>query len=125
MPEQTSDSYFERLARALLTVEDPQEAPEQLLALLTSDQLRVGVLTHCAEIAGRCIRDDRVVSPLLDLLRHTSSLVREGAIYGLEHHLCPKVLDALRAVVTEDPSLGVREAASEALEEARDVGVLG
>ncbi len=107
-PAAWSEALFERLAR---------DAPQELVALLQGNTLPSHQLTFAAEIAGRLMSTEMVVEPLLELLRHSSAVVREGAIYGLAHHLdVARVVEQLRSIETGDPSPGVRAAATGAIE---------
>ena len=49
--------------------------------------LRPSDLTFVAEALGRLQDSDNARSVLIRLLGHEAALVREGAIYGLSHHL--------------------------------------
>jgi hypothetical protein len=92
--------------------------PELLLEQLTSGELPPSALTFAAEWAGRT-RNKQAPAILLAMLEHPSPLVREGAVYGLEHLLeSPGVVSALRAHASDaiERSPGVRAAAREALE---------
>lgn len=74
-------------------------------------------LTFAAEIAGCRINESASVRPvLLDLLRHPDAIVREGAIYGIAHHLDDEVRMTLAMMSEYDPSGCIRECAREALE---------
>lgn len=108
-PESPCEETFQRLA-----IEDPQG----LIRLIGEGTLEVTDLTFAAEIAGD-IPDSNLVRPiLLRLLGHSSPLVREGAVYGLRHHLNQETYDRLTQLMKSDPSPGVREAAAEAIENA-------
>jgi hypothetical protein len=92
--------------------------PERLFEDLTSGALPPSALTFAAEWAGRT-RTSQAAAILLSLLEHPSPLVREGAVYGLEHVLEHRgVVAALRAHATEaaERSPGVRDAAREVLD---------
>lgn len=90
--------------------------PSQWVALLRLGRLSDADLTFAAEIAGG-MADSAMVRPvLLDLLDHANPVVREGAIYGLAHHLDEPTRQRLRKVSSEDPSHGVRTAARDALD---------
>jgi HEAT repeat protein len=94
-----------------------ENEPEKLLAELASGALPPSALTFAAEWAGR-IRTQDAAPILIGLLAHPSPLVREGAVYGLEHLVEQRgVLSALRAHSTEagERSPGVRAAAREVL----------
>ncbi len=100
--ERPCEALFEDLA---------SRDPERLLAMFS--ELEPAFLTHAAEIAGRHIEASRVVPVLLGLLKHESPLVREGAIWGLCYHQSDEVVAILREVAMNDPSPGVRKAASD------------
>lgn len=107
-PNTPSKPTFERWA---------SEEPARLLVALTSSELKPTLLTFAAEIAGARLPASEVVPVLLTLLSHTDSAVREGAIYGLARHPGRHIDTALLKLATEDPSPGVREAASATLED--------
>ena len=92
--------------------------PDVLIEQLTSGALEPSALTFAAEWAGRS-GGPGATEVLLALLEHPSALVREGAVYGLQHMLTrPSVIPALRAHATEprERSVAVREAVREALQ---------
>jgi hypothetical protein len=106
---QPCEEMFEYLA---------EHEPDRLLQDITSGALPPGALTFAAEWAGRA-RTSQAAVVLRSLLEHPSSLVREGAVYGLEHLLDqPGVVSALRAHSTEagERSPGVRDAVREVLD---------
>lgn len=107
MPNLT-ESDFKRLAT---------EYPNQLVAIIEQETLDPTKLTFAAESLA-ISKDSNIVVPcLLNLLNHKSSLVREGAVYGLEGHLnYPEVRARLKEIALNDLQEGVREAATEALE---------
>lgn len=75
-------------------------------------------LTFIAEALGSVAEKD-AVPVLLALLQHPSALVREGAVYGIRQFIQRNdVFDALKSIATNDPSNGVREAATETVEGA-------
>jgi hypothetical protein len=95
-----------------------EHEPERLLEDVTSGALPPSALTFAAEWAGRT-RTSQAALILRGLLEHPSPLVREGAVYGLEHLLGqPGVVSALRAhaMETGERSAGVRDAVREVLE---------
>ena len=102
-----SQAYFELLA---------DRDPDSLMRLIESNLLDRCDLTFAAEAAGRIEDAGLVVSSLLRISQHSSSLVREGAVYGLSNHLSQEVKRRLKELSKSDPSAGVREAAREALE---------
>lgn len=103
-----SENEFNRLAT---------EEPRQLVRWIEDGTLLPSQLTYAAEALGECRDSSMAVTCLFKLLTHPSSLVREGAVYGLEGHLDHAgVRGRLEEVVREDPRRGVRTAAAEALE---------
>jgi len=96
------------------------EHPNQLLRLMLSPGIPISDLTFAAEIAGR-ISDSKEVMPiLLGLLQHPDPVVREGAIYGLAHHVDAAVIAELQRLVTTDLSPAVRTAAYDLAHPAAD-----
>ena len=94
-----------------------QSDPDRLLRLISGNTLAFHDLTFAAEAAGRIATPD-AVRALLELLKHHSPLVREGAVYGLAHHVDQGwVRMRLEFFAEKDPVAGVREAAAEALSE--------
>jgi hypothetical protein len=104
-----SQAAFEQLAR---------ESPRDLADIIRGSQARDSRLTFAAEILGRMVQTAMAADLLLVILRdHPSPLVREGAVLGLAHHLDRVgVRAALEHASANDPSPGVRRAASETLE---------
>lgn len=104
-----SQAAFEQLAR---------ESPQDLATIIRGNQARDSRLTFAAEILGRMVQTAMAADLLLGILRdHPSPLVREGAVLGLAHHLERMgVQEALAEASVNDPSPGVRRAASEALQ---------
>lgn len=102
-----SEALFEALAT---------EDPVRLVAFLNDPGLDPTFLTFAAELAGRVPEASLVVPPLLALLVHPKAYVREGAVYGLAHHLeAPGVREALVDGMYWERSLGVRAAIVDAL----------
>lgn len=78
-------------------------------------KLQVHHLTFIAEDLGK--RNPPPLRYLAALARHSSPIVREGAVYGMAPHVgVSSVRGMLKDMSARDPSPGVREAASEALE---------
>jgi hypothetical protein len=98
------------------------ENPARLVELLSDPTMDGADLTFAAEIAGRMIRNSKlVVPPLLGLLRDSRPLAREGAVMGLGFHVdFPGVKTALELVAETDPSEGVATAAQDMLEDFAD-----
>lgn len=96
------------------------EDPPLLAAWIMLGRLERAHLAYAIEALGRELENEP--SPVLThlfggLLAHESPLVREGTIYGMAYHRGPVVDRILRRLATDDPSPGVREAASEVLED--------
>ena len=93
------------------------ESPARLVSWIEDGTLQPAQLTFAAEALGEAQAFEQAVPCLLRLLSHPSSVVREGAIYGLASHMDnPGVRNRLMDVAKDDPREGVRKAASEALE---------
>lgn len=97
-----------------------QSDPARLAARVLRGGLGRAHLGYAAEALGRGTEDRRsevVVDILVRLLEHESPLVREGAIYGLASHRSAHVDRRLRQISEEDDSPGVREAATDLLDD--------
>ncbi|MEW6249633.1 MAG: HEAT repeat domain-containing protein [Planctomycetota bacterium] len=105
----------QRLGRAQLRML-ARLVPDVMLKILP--QLEPAELTFAAEIAGEIEGHPEVVPALLSLLAHESALVREGAVYGLAHHLSQHVRARLADLSADDPSPAVRAAAAEIVAES-------
>lgn len=92
--------------------------PGFLLDLIRVGELREAMLSFAAESAGLITTSREVVAVLTPLLQQTeSSLVREGAVYGLKRHLKEQgVRELLQERLAVEESRGVRAALEEALE---------
>jgi len=92
--------------------------PDRLRALVAEGRLADHDLTYAAEALGLITDTNLVAAVLVRLARHSSPVVREGVIYGLARHVSasPLVRAALEQLAANDPSPGVREAATEALD---------
>jgi HEAT repeat protein len=85
-----------------------------LISRVTQGDLSPAELPYAAEELGT--REPAPVDLLLGLLAHESSVVREGAVYGLaDHQDRDDVAEALERVAKKDPSTGVRLAAADVL----------
>ena len=93
------------------------EKPSEFIAWVNEGSMTPSGLTFAAE-AVSLVKDSSIAVPcLFKLLNHAFAIVREGAVYGLEGHLNYEgVKERLNQIAKNDPSEGVREAASEALE---------
>lgn len=85
-------------------------------------------LTFCAELlktadpAAKCANEGTAIDMLLLLSRHHDSVVREGAVYGMEGHMSdPRIVDRLREMAEADESESVKMAAKEAVLDAPSV----
>jgi hypothetical protein len=91
--------------------------PTLLVKLIEDGSLDAVQLTYAAESMSLTRESSIVVPCLIKLLENTSSLVREGAVYGLEGHLEYRgVINCLKNTSENDSAEGIREAALEALE---------
>lgn len=99
--------------------------PSKLLGMIASGELRPGVLTWAAEVAGKIPDSGSVIPVLLKLLDHASPMVREGAIYGLASHMSEEVIARIIAISQTDPVPEVMEVAKGALEAHRINGFGG
>lgn len=88
-----------------------------LMAKIRSGEMRPAELTFAAEELGnRGDCQDDAIKILVGLLAHKSSVVREGAVYGLaDHQDRDEVAEALGKLSSNDPSAGVRQAAADVL----------
>jgi hypothetical protein len=87
-----------------------------LIDQINNDKFSNAELTYVAEDLGAAPADI-AIPVLFKLLNHSSSLVREGAIYGLTKHITnSEVIERLKILSISDPSLGIRQIAKEALE---------
>lgn len=90
--------------------------PARLVAWLDSEEMSPGKATFAAEILGKEAAAEVAAPCLLRLTQHSSPLVREGAVYGLETHKAQGDVRArLEEMAASDPSWGVRQSAAEAL----------
>lgn len=89
--------------------------PTRMISWLTSGELSPGSLTHAADIAGNIIKGPEIVFVLLNLLKHESPIVREGAVIGLSTHLDNAVRTALKDHLSNETSHGVRTTIDEVL----------
>jgi hypothetical protein len=112
-PERLSRNDLKRLAR---------DDAKLLIAFASSGQMRPAQLAFAAELLGEVTEQKRAERALLSLASHDSSIVREGAINGLSKIGSAAAWDQIRLIAKEDRSPGVREAASEAMEEAPEAG---
>lgn len=107
-PEKLTEADFRELAVA---------RPTLLVWVVQSGRLRPAQLATAATELGGIGRDFQAEQTLIELLTHEMPMVREGAVYGLARIRSTTARQALRQVVNEDMSPGVREAAEEALED--------
>lgn len=91
--------------------------PYDLVKLIALNRLDPSDLTFAAEALGRSKIGSLVRYSLKPLLQHSSPVVREGAIYGLQRHIDANIRRELEALATNDPSGAVRTAAEDALAE--------
>ncbi len=96
--------------------------PNVLLRHLARRTLDAADTALAAEMVGERLDSAEAILALRYTLSHPSSVAREGAIFGLGHHLAtPGVREALRRITSplHEPSAAVRDAASYALEAVR------
>jgi hypothetical protein len=97
-----------------------KEDPKRLIRWINSGDLDPERLTFAAEALGMGWEDPKVsrvvTDALIRLLNHEAAIVREGAIYGLEHCQDWGVKNALERVARNDESPNVQLAAREAWE---------
>lgn len=92
-----------------------KQEPDKLIALVENGKLAEHDLTFAAEALG--LIEGPPLALLGTLARHSSALVREGAVYGLARHRSSLLAQVpLERLAKSDPSPGVREAATEALD---------
>lgn len=105
-----SEKELEELARS---------KPNELAALIVTGQLTPPDLTFALEILGRDVTNEELVLPcILPFLDHESAIVREGAVYGLSHHMTAEVKAALVVGYRKEISQAVKQAISDVLEDA-------
>lgn len=95
-----------------------KEKPKQMIKWLNSDIRNLATLSRLAEIAGSEMEGGKVIKALIYLAKNKSSVVREGAVLGLSHHISDKRVKALlESMAEKDKSAGVRETAKEVLDD--------
>jgi hypothetical protein len=88
--------------------------PNQLLKLVQEDCLQPHDLTFAAEQLGYCPKAPGIREALLKLLvKSSSAMVREGALYGLMAYEEEGLFEILREVASNDPSESVRSVAKD------------
>ena len=75
-----------------------------------------GALARRAEALGES-RGVYAAAELQRMLAHKSPLVREGAVCGAYYARCARISGIVRLMATDDPSPGVRQTASDVVEE--------
>ena len=122
--EKSSEPYSPTTTFFLELTEDQMEELASkytplFIDFLTEDRFTPPYLTFAAEIAGRAVRGQEIVSILGRLIEHESALVREGAVYGSRYHINDSPEMRERVKRHTDPSIehspGVRSAARAAL----------
>lgn len=81
-------------------------------------QIEPSDLTFALELFGKNKNSSMVRRILLKYLKHSSAIVREGAIYGLQRHVNSEVISVLNKLIHSDTSDGVRLAAMDVLSDA-------
>lgn len=88
-----------------------------LIAHVNTGAMRPAQLAFAAEVLGATSDRAAAEQTIRSLLTHPSSIVREGAVYGLAEIGSATSRDLLRRIAEQDPSPGVREAATESLDD--------
>jgi HEAT repeat protein len=98
-----------------------KEDPRKLIRWINSGDLDPARLSFAAEALGIGWEDPKVsrvvTDALIKLLSNEAAIVREGAVYGLEHCHGYLVKDALQRAARDDESPDVQLAAKEALKD--------
>jgi HEAT repeat protein len=92
-----------------------QENSKLLQSYVKDSRLRPAQLASAAVFLGEFARGNSTELLLLEMLKHDSPLVREGAVHGISHIGSTSSSKQLRVTASSDLSPGVRQAASEAL----------
>src|SRR3972149_1723687 len=93
--------------------------PEQFLELIHGNYLTPARLTHAAEAIGQVEKVEELIPTLLELSKHESPLVREGAILGMSSLIdkgYKELYERLQEMSSTDPSTSIQEIAKETLE---------
>lgn len=93
--------------------------PTELIRQIDEEMhtFRLSDLTFAAEALGDIKDTDVVIPRLYKLLQHESSLIREGAVYGLAKHANKEILQRLQDQYIKETSPGVKKAIEDVLEE--------
>ena len=94
--------------------------PKMLDEWIRSGELEHVHVSFAAEALGGADDVAPFVDTLLSLLCHASSIIREGAVFGLGRQCCtdPSIVSWLQITSLLDPSMGVRSTARDVLENA-------
>lgn len=100
-----------------LAAELAEHEPRKLLALVQEQRLTPHELFFAAEALGH-VRSSTVTAVLVSLLAHESSVVREGAVYGLAHaaEYDDGAREALFRIAEHDQSEAVRRAVRDVID---------
>lgn len=95
-----------------------KEDPEYFSKILLNPHTSVSSLTSGIEILISEVKDEKMIlDSLKSLLKHKNAVVREGACYAAanfysEKNIPPQeIVDSLKKISVQDPSLSVREGA--------------
>jgi hypothetical protein len=93
--------------------------PKRLIEVIQYGDLDPSLLTFAAESLGQIENKEfkqKALNTLISLSKHSSSLVREGSIYGLANFLDTFIVkDRLNEILLSDVSAGVRSAVEDVL----------
>jgi hypothetical protein len=98
--------------------------PKELISILNSPHADVSTLTFGAEILGGEVSDESLTLPVFrKLMRHVNAVVREGSLIGIEAFYSAEtpppqdILDKLKAMSNNDPSLVIKNLSKDLLKE--------
>ena len=81
----------------------------QLAEIITNSNLDNCDLTFAVETFGHKTEDGQLArDTLFHLLFSDSALIREGVIYGLEHHIDRKISSAFKYMLQNDPNKSIK-----------------
>lgn len=107
-----SEDYLVKLA---------QKDPENLVKILLNPRSNAVDLTLGIEILANEVQNEEIVLPALRrLLKHINATVREGAVIGVSSfynlkHPPSDILDRVREIADNDPSLYLKDYAKDVL----------
>lgn len=119
------DEYLDRNSEPVLDDAELkiicEKFPGKVAKWLENNRIDPAVLTFLAEKVGQMSNHRKIIQGLMSASHHESVLVREGAIYGLSHHVNkPTVMNRISAMASNDPSPTIRECADEAIKDYQE-----